>query len=68
MSAIERAEREAREHDRCQAARGSLQRAVVRFCSVTGLAGRYKCPVTGDYLSSLSAYETHRETRLVGRI
>ena len=39
-----------------------------RFCSVTGLAGRYKCPVTGDYLSSLSAYETHRETRLVGLI
>lgn len=36
------------------------------FCSVTGLAGKYKCPVTGDYLATLDAYTTHRETRLKG--
>lgn len=38
------------------------------FCSVTGLASKYKCPVTGDYLATLEAYETHRETRLKGLI
>ena len=37
-----------------------------RFCSVTGLAGKYKCPVTGDYLATLESYTTHRETRLKG--
>ena len=37
-----------------------------RFCSVTGLSGKYKCPVTGDYLATLDAYSTHRETRLKG--
>ena len=37
-----------------------------RFCTVTGLAGKYKCPVTGDYLATLDAYGTHRETRLKG--
>ena len=35
-------------------------------CSVTGLMGKYKCPVTGDYLATLEAYGTHRETRLKG--
>ncbi len=39
-----------------------------RFCSVTGLAGKYKCPVTGDYLATIDAYTTHRETRLKGLI
>jgi len=38
------------------------------FCSVSGLVGKYKCPVTGDYLATLEAYETHRETRLKGLI
>ena len=36
------------------------------FCSVTGLVGKYRCPVTGDYLATLEAYSTHRETRLKG--
>jgi zinc finger HIT domain-containing protein 1 len=36
------------------------------FCSVTGLMGKYKCPVTGDYLATMDAYTTHRETRLKG--
>ena len=39
-----------------------------RFCSVSGLVGKYKCPVTGDYLATLDAYTTHRETRLKGLI
>lgn len=39
-----------------------------RFCSVTGLEGKYKCPVTGDRLANLDAYNTHRETRLKGLI
>ena len=39
-----------------------------RFCSVSGVVGKYQCPVTGDYLGSLSAYTTHRETRLKGLI
>ena len=39
-----------------------------RFCSVTGLAGKYKCPITGDYLATLDAYNTHRETRLKGLV
>ena len=39
-----------------------------QFCSVSGLMGKYKCPVTGDYLATLEAYETHRETRLKGLI
>lgn len=39
-----------------------------RFCSVTGLVGKYKCPVTGDYLANIDAYTTHRETRLKGLI
>jgi hypothetical protein len=30
-----------------------------RFCSVTGLGGKYKCPVTGDYLATIDAYR-HR--------
>ena len=38
------------------------------FCSVTGLASKYKCPVTGVYLATMEAYETHRETRLKGLI
>ena len=38
------------------------------FCPITGLLGKYKCPVTGDYLATLPAYETHRETRLKGLI
>lgn len=38
------------------------------FCSVTGLQGKYKCPVTGEYIATLEAYETHRETRLKGLI
>ena len=36
------------------------------FCSVSGLVGKYKCPVTGDYLATQEAYDTHRETRLKG--
>ena len=39
-----------------------------RFCSVTGLAGKYKCPITGAYIATVEAYETHRETRLKGLI
>ena len=39
-----------------------------RFCSVSGLEGKYKCPVTGDYLATMDAYTTHRETRLKGLI
>lgn len=39
-----------------------------RFCYLTGLPGKYKCPVTGDYLGTLEAYETHKETRLKGMI
>ena len=39
-----------------------------RFCSVSGLAAKYKCPVTGDYLATLEAYGTHRETRLKGLV
>ncbi|KAG8467043.1 hypothetical protein KFE25_000359 [Diacronema lutheri] len=39
-----------------------------KFCYLTGLAGKYKCPVTGDYLGSLEAYETHKETRLKGMV
>eukprot|EP00308_Calcidiscus_leptoporus_P022885 CAMPEP_0119373454 /NCGR_PEP_ID=MMETSP1334-20130426/25660_1 /TAXON_ID=127549 /ORGANISM="Calcidiscus leptoporus, Strain RCC1130" /LENGTH=169 /DNA_ID=CAMNT_0007391241 /DNA_START=12 /DNA_END=521 /DNA_ORIENTATION=+ len=39
-----------------------------RFCSVSGVAGKYRCPMTGDYLGSLDAYNTHRETRLRGLI
>ena len=39
-----------------------------RFCSVSGVLGKYQCPVTGEYLGSLSAYTTHRETRLKGLI
>ena len=39
-----------------------------RFCSVTGLVGKYKCPITGEYLATLDAYNTHRETRLKGLI
>jgi hypothetical protein len=35
---------------------------------VTGVAGKYKCPVTGEYLGSIEAYTTHRETRLKGLI
>lgn len=38
------------------------------FCKITGLIGKYKCPVTGDYLATLPAFETHRETRLKGLI
>uniref|UniRef100_A0A7S3TUL0 Vps72/YL1 C-terminal domain-containing protein n=1 Tax=Strombidinopsis acuminata TaxID=141414 RepID=A0A7S3TUL0_9SPIT len=38
------------------------------FCSVTGVVGKYKCPLTGEYLGSLDAYTTHRETRLKGLI
>ena len=38
------------------------------FCSVTGLQGKYKCPVTGEYMATLDAYTTHRETRLKGLI
>ena len=38
------------------------------FCSVSGLVGKYKCPVTGEYLATQEAYETHRETRLKGLI
>ena len=38
------------------------------FCKITGLAGKYKGPVTGEYLATLAAYETHRETRLKGLI
>lgn len=38
------------------------------FCSVTGLVGKYKCPVTGDYLATIDAYTTHRETRLKGLV
>jgi len=34
--------------------------AAERFC--------YRCPVTGDYLGSLDAYSTHRDTRLKGLI
>ena len=39
-----------------------------RFCSITGNRGKYKCGVTGDYLASVSAYTTHRETRLKGLV
>ena len=39
-----------------------------RFCSVSGLAAKYKCPVTGDYLATPEAYGTHRETRLKGLV
>lgn len=39
-----------------------------RFCSISGLSGKYKCPVTGEYLGSLDAFTTHRETRLKGLI
>lgn len=39
-----------------------------KFCYLTGLPGKYKCPVTGEYLGSLDAYETHKETRLKGMI
>jgi len=38
------------------------------FCSVSGLTGKYRCPVTGEYLATLDAYSTHRETRLKGLI
>uniref|UniRef100_A0A7S4NC35 Vps72/YL1 C-terminal domain-containing protein n=1 Tax=Prymnesium polylepis TaxID=72548 RepID=A0A7S4NC35_9EUKA len=38
------------------------------FCSVTGLMGKYQCPVTGEYLATLEAWNTHRETRLKGLI
>jgi hypothetical protein len=38
------------------------------FCTISGLMGKYKCPVTGDYVATLPAYETHRETRLKGLI
>lgn len=38
------------------------------FCPITGLLGKYKCPMTGEYLATLPAYETHRETRLKGLI
>ncbi|KAL1529026.1 hypothetical protein AB1Y20_010346 [Prymnesium parvum] len=39
-----------------------------RFCSVSGLEAKYKCPVTGEYLATLDAFETHRETRLKGLV
>lgn len=39
-----------------------------KFCYLTGLPGKYKCPVTGDYLATLGAYEIHKETRLKGLI
>ena len=39
-----------------------------RFCSVSGLQGKYRCPVTGDNLATLEAYTTHRETRLKGMV
>ena len=38
------------------------------FCSVTGLEGKYQCPVTGEYLANLDSYSTHRETRLKGLV
>lgn len=38
------------------------------FCYLTGLPGKYKCPVTGDYLANLDAYEMHTETRLKGLV
>lgn len=38
------------------------------FCSITGLPGKYRCPVTGEYIATLDAYNTHRETRLRGLI
>ena len=38
------------------------------FCPITGLLGKYKCPMTGEYLATLPAYETHRETRLKGLV
>lgn len=38
------------------------------FCGYSGLAGKYKCPVTGDYITTMEAYTTHRETRLKGLI
>ena len=39
-----------------------------RFCSVSGLQGKYKCRVTGEYLANLAAYGTHRETKLKGMV
>ena len=39
-----------------------------RFCSITGYRAKYKCAVTGDYLGSVSAVATHRETRLKGLV
>lgn len=39
-----------------------------RFCSVSGLHSKYKCPVTGEYLATMEAYTTHRETRLKGLV
>ena len=39
-----------------------------KFCAVTGLAGKYQCPVTGESLATLDAYGTHRETRLKGLV
>mmetsp|Transcript_3422 Transcript_3422/g.9761 ORF Transcript_3422/g.9761 Transcript_3422/m.9761 type:complete len:176 (-) Transcript_3422:220-747(-) len=39
-----------------------------KFCYLTGLPGKYRCPVTGDYLATLDAYEVHQETRLKGLI
>jgi hypothetical protein len=41
-------------------------RPARKFCYLTGLPGKYKCPVTGDYLATLDAYEMHKETRLKG--
>jgi len=35
---------------------------------VSGVAAKYKCAVTGDYLGSLDAFTTHRETRLKGLV
>ncbi|KOO25464.1 hypothetical protein Ctob_012001 [Chrysochromulina tobinii] len=53
---------------KCKSLRGDPRRGRRQFCSVSGLMGKYKCPVTGDYLATLEAYETHRETRLKGLI
>jgi len=39
-----------------------------KFCSVSGTIGKYQCPMTGEYLGSLEAYNMHRETRLKGLI
>lgn len=39
-----------------------------KFCYLTGLPGKYKCTVTGDYLGTLEAFETHKETRLKGMV